>query len=74
VWKFGDIKHTDGTVILPAPTDRDTVLRRLRQEIKNSIELLKWLCLDTHNFYISTNSYKRLRILSTDVGIDWLSA
>ena len=47
----------------------DEILKRLEIEIYWATTFLKWLCEDTYNSYIKTNSYKKLLKLITIDGI-----
>lgn len=71
VWKF-DSKTINGSHV-PAPTDLGTVLNRLNKEISWTINVLEWLCTDTHKHYIQTNSFRKLRMLVSDPGTLYFS-
>jgi hypothetical protein len=70
IWKF-ETKVFNAVTIL-APVDETTALDRLNKEINWSVVFLNWVCLDTYNHYINTNSYARLKTLTTKVGLDSL--
>ena len=67
VWKFST-KKVNGKIVA-APTNYNDVMLRLNEEISWAVNVLNWLCNDSHDHYIHTNSYRRLRILVTDPGI-----
>lgn len=71
VWKF-DSKTINGSHV-PAPTDLGTVLTRLNKEISWTINVLEWLCTDSHKHYIQTNSYRKLRMLVSNPGTMYFS-
>lgn len=71
VWKFKDVKDAvSGRVLLPEPRNQSEVIRRLNAEIRRSLKLLSWLCVDTLDHYKSTQSYQRLLHLASDDGIN----
>lgn len=70
VWKF-EAKVFNKTVI-PAPKDEVTALDRLGKEINWAIVFLSWICQDSYDHYINTNSFKRLQNLITKAGLDSL--
>lgn len=72
VWKFGDIKK-DGKVIIPEPVNQNEVVKRFNAELRRAIDLLLWLCPDTHTHYVGTQSYKRLKELATAKNISTFS-
>lgn len=67
VWKFQS-KQINGSYVA-APKTPDEILKRLETEIYWATTFLKWLCEDTYNSYMNTNSYKRLLKLITLDGI-----
>lgn len=71
VWKFGS-KTVNGTII-PVPHDLDSVINRLNKEISWIVNVLEWICPDSYNHYVQTNSYRKLRILVSAIGINYFS-
>lgn len=71
VWKF-ETKTVNGTTVL-SPVDEVTALSRLDTEINWAVVFLSWICQDTHDHYVNTNSYRKLRILATKPGLDYFS-
>ncbi|MFW0004458.1 MAG: Abi family protein [Coxiella endosymbiont of Dermacentor nuttalli] len=67
VWKFQS-KQINGSYV-SAPGNLEEILKRLEIEIYWATTFLKWLCEDTYNSYVKTNSYKRLLELITIDGI-----
>lgn len=67
VWKFQS-KKINGSYV-SAPTTPDEILKRLDTEIYWATTFLKWLCNDSYNNYIKTNSHKNLLKLITYDGI-----
>ena len=71
VWKFGS-KEVNGSAI-QAAHDLNSVLNRLNKEISWMINVLEWICTDSYNHYIQTNSYRKLRMLVSDPGTVYFS-
>lgn len=71
VWKFGS-KTVNGTTV-NAPTNTGQVIARLNKEITWTTHVLEWICKDSYNHYIGTNSYRKLRILVSDPGVVYFS-
>lgn len=70
VWKFSDIKHpVTGQILISEPRNQLEVTQRLNAEIRRTVELLFWLCTDTHDHYRVTKSYQNLQDLITNEGI-----
>jgi hypothetical protein len=70
VWKFKDIKEAvTGRVLVRAPRNQAEVIRRLNAEIRRALELLLWLCPETHTHYKASDSYKKLLFWASHEGI-----
>lgn len=70
VWKFKDIKDpVTGRVLVRAPTNQTQVIKRLNAEIRRAVELLSWMCPDTHTHYKASESYKQLLFWASHNGI-----
>jgi len=63
-WKFKDVKNETGKVKLHEPKNKSEIKQRLNSELRRSLDLLNWLCIESYNFYIATKSYQRLLILT----------
>lgn len=61
VWKFKERKIGDRTIAEPSSAAQ--IFSNLNQEIAAIAKFLNWLCEDTYNFYIKTNSYHNLQKL-----------
>jgi len=70
VWKFSDVKDSiTGHILILEPRNQLEVTQRLNAEIRRAVELLLWLCVDTHDHYKLTKSYKNLQGLISNEGI-----
>lgn len=70
VWKFSAvIENGTGRILVKEPSNQDEVIKRLNREIRNSVQLLSWLCEDTAEHYVGTTSYQRLLHLASHDGI-----
>jgi len=70
VWKFKDIKDpVTGRVLVRSPSNPTEVIRRLNAEIRRALELLLWLCVDTHTHYKASESYEKLLFWASHDGI-----
>lgn len=75
VWKFSDVKHRiTGKVLVKEPTNKQEIIQRLNKEVRKSMDLLLWLCLETHDHYKLTDSYKNLIFLISDKGLTKFTA
>lgn len=75
VWKFSDVKDpVTGKVLVKEPKNQEEVLKRLNRETRRTMELLFWLCSDTHEHYRVSNSYNNLISLISHEGITKFSS
>lgn len=58
VWKYKERK-IGGRIILE-PLTPEEIFLNLNQEIMATVRFLNWLCEETHDFYIQTESFKKL--------------
>lgn len=75
VWKFSDVKHQiTGEVLVPEPQNQQEVIQRLNKEIRRAMDLLLWVCADTHDHHKLSDSYKNLVFLISQEGITKFSS
>ena len=56
-------KRKVGGRIILEPTNPEEVFANLNQEIMATVRFLNWLCKETYDFYIQTESFKKLQNL-----------
>lgn len=61
VWKFKERKI--GTSKILEPSTPEEIFSNLNQEVLATVRFLGWLCEETHQFYIQTQSFKELQRL-----------
>lgn len=61
VWKYKERKIAGRKI--SEPSSIDEIFSNLKQEIAATVRFMSWVCVDTHNFYTKTESYKKLQKL-----------
>lgn len=61
VWKYKERKI--GKQIILEPITPEEIFANLNQEIMATVRFLNWLCVETYDFYIQTESFKKLHSL-----------
>ncbi|MEH1712616.1 hypothetical protein V7G70_18500, partial [Acinetobacter pittii] len=58
-----------GHVLVRAPSNQTELIKRLNAEIRRAVELLSWVCPDTHAHYKGSDSHKQLLFWASHDGI-----
>lgn len=64
VWKYK--QRTIGENVIAEPKTPEEIFSNLQKEIMANVRFLKWLCEETHDFYVKTASFQRLQALTKE--------